>query len=293
MFNATRFKTLMLREWLQNRWTWLIATSALPVLVLLVLPFGDVKLPMELPVTLVALTIVCVTALTAITMSWLTTLFTATGLARRDVQDRSIEFWLSLPSTHGEHFSAQYAMHGLMFPLGAMALGLALGFVTMPLMLVKWQGLATLAAVDWGVVFTQVLLQAALAAVAVAALALWMAPVVLTLMAASAWVKRLALPLLVVVGALLANLPPTKVQVRGFVGEWLNLVGSPLDGVVRVFATQNVPRVQLDGSDLNPLTPMGFLASLAQDLGTTQFAAGVALAAVSVYLLVVKRRSNG
>ena len=91
MFNATRFKTLMLREWLQNRWTWLVAVGSLPALVLLVLPFGEVKLPHELPVTLVAVAIVCITALTTACMAWLTTLFTATGLARRDVQEFDAE----------------------------------------------------------------------------------------------------------------------------------------------------------------------------------------------------------
>lgn len=293
MFNATRFKTLMLREWLQNRWTWLVAVGSLPALVLLVLPFGEVKLPHELPVTLVAVAIVCITALTTACMAWLTTLFTATGLARRDVQDRSIEFWLSLPSTHGEHYGAQYAMHGLLFPLGAMVLGLALGLVTMPLMLVKWQGFATLGAVDWGTLLGRVALQAALGAVALALVALWLAPVVFTLMAASAWVKRLALPLLVVVGMLLAHLPQTKGPVRDFVGRWAELVGTPLDGVVRVFATLNVPQVKLNGTGLEPMQPAAFFAEVGADLATQQFAAGLALTALAVYLLIVKRRSNG
>jgi hypothetical protein len=293
MFNATRFKTLMLREWLQNRWTWLVATAALPALVLVVLPFGEVQLPDKLPVTLVAVAMVCITALTTAAMAWLTTLFMATGLARRDVQDRSIEFWLSLPSTHGEHFGAQYAMHGLLMPLGAMVLGLGLGFVITPLMLLKWQGWAALGAVDWTVVLGHVALQVALSSVALLALALWLAPVVFTLMAASAWVKRLALPLLVVASALLANLPQTAVHVRAFVGRWAELAATPVDGVVRVFATQNVPHAKLDGSDLQPMLPMEFLGELARDLATPQFAFGLALTALAVYLLIIKRRSNG
>jgi hypothetical protein len=163
----------------------------------------------------------------------------------------------------------------------------------MPLMLVKWQGFATLGAVDWGVLMGHVALQMALGAVALLAMALWLAPVVFTLMATSAWVKRLALPLLVVVGALLANLPQTAVHVRAFVGRWAELVGTPLDGVVRVFATQNVPPANLDGSDLKPMLPMEFLGELARDLATPQFAFGLALTALAVYLLIIKRRSNG
>ncbi len=293
MFNATRFKTLMLREWLQNRWTWLVATSALPLLVLLVLPFGEVRLPDKLPVTLAAMGIVSITALTGALMAWVTTLFTATGLARRDVQDRSIEFWMSLPSTHGEHFGAQYLMHGLVFPLGAMALGFGLGLVILPLMLLKWQGVAALGGVAWGSVMGMLALEMALGAVALLATALWLAPVVFTLMAASAWVKRLALPLLTLVGVLLANLPQTKVHVRSFVGAWADLAASPLDGVVRVFATLNVPHGSLDGTDLAPIQPMAFLQTLAQDLATPQFALGLLLSALAVYLLIVKRRSNG
>lgn len=293
MFNATRFKTLMLREWLQNRWTWVVATSALPVLVLLVLPFGEVRLPDKLPPSLAAVGVVSISALAAAIMAWMTTLFTATGLARRDVQDRSIEFWMSLPSTHGEHFGAQYLMHGLLFPLGAMVLGLGLGLLTAPLLLVKWQGFATLGAVSWGTLLGVLALQMALGAVALVATALWLAPVVFTLMAASAWVKRLALPLLVVVGALLANLPQTKVHVRAFVGDWAELAASPLDGVARVFATLNVPHASLDGTDLKPMTPVQLLQTLAQDMATPQFALGLLLSALALYLLIVKRRSNG
>lgn len=293
MFNATRFKTLMLREWLQNRWTWLVAVGSLPALVLLITPFGEVKLPKELPVTQVALGVLCTTALVAAVIAWVTTLFTASGLARRDVQDRSIEFWLSLPSKHGEHFGAQYLMHAFVFPLGALMLGLAAGVLLMPLLLLKWQGFSVLGAVEWAWVLGRLLPLLALGMVALAAVALWLAPVMFTIMAASAWVKRLALPLLVVVGALLANLPQTAVPVRAFVGEWAGLAGTPLDGLVRVFATMTVPQAKLDGSDLVPLLPMDFLAELARDLATPQFAAGLLLSAVGIYLLVVKRRSNG
>jgi len=293
MFNATRFKTLMLREWLQNRWTWLIAAGSLPALVLLITPFGEVQLPKELPVTLVALGVLCATALVAALIAWVTTLFTASGLARRDVQDRSIEFWLSLPSQHGEHVGAQYLMHGFVFPVGALFLGLAAGVVLMPLLLLKWQGFSVLGAVDWAWVLARLLPLVALSVLALAAVALWLAPVVFTIMAASAWVKRLALPLLIVVGALLANLPQTAVHVRAFVGQWAELAGTPLDGVVRVFATLAVPQAEMNGSDLVPMQPMAFMTELARDLATPQFAVGLLLTAVSIYLLIVKRRSNG
>lgn len=293
MFNATRFKTLMLREWLQNRWTWLIAVGSLPTLVLLITPFGQVSLPKELPVTLVATAAVCVTALLAVTFAWLTTLFTASGLARRDVQDRSIEFWLSLPSTHGEHVGAQYLMHGLLFPLGALALGLGLGFMLVPLLLVKWQGLAALGNVDWGLLFGRVGLQAGLGVVGLVLTALWMAPLVFVIMAASAWVKRLALPLLIVVGVLLANLPATAAAFRAFMKTWLSLGGAVVDGSVRVFATLNVPGGKVDGDSFQPMLPVEFLTESAKDLASPQFALGLLLSAVAIYLLIVKRRSNG
>jgi len=293
MFNATRFKTLMLREWLQNRWTWLIATGSLPALVLLVLPFGQVQFPDELPAHHVALTVVCFSAAAAALIAWVTTLFTASGLARRDVQDRSIEFWLSLPSTHSEHVGAQYLMHAWVFPIGALLLGLVAGNVLTPLMLVKWQGFAVLASIDWASVVRIVLVFVGIALVAMTALALWLSPVLLTIMAASAWVKRLALPLLVVAGALLANLPMTQGPVRAFVGRWAELAGTPVDGVFRVVATLAVPQHEWERLALPPKEAGSFFVELARDLATPQFVASLMVAALGAALIIAKRRRNG
>ena len=212
MFNATRFKTLMLREWLQNRWTWLIAIAALPVLVLVSFPFGTIDTDDREKVLHEALTLMplLVTPLVCVMIAWITVLFTASGLARRDVQDRSIEFWRSLPSTHAEHIGAQYLMHAFVFPVIALGLGLLFGLLIMPVVMIKFSGFSAFAGVPWGKVLA-VLWQPVLLAVPALLLgALWMAPVVLTIMAASAWTKRLALPLLAVAAAFLANSRPPR-----------------------------------------------------------------------------------
>jgi ABC-2 type transport system permease protein len=45
-----------------------------------------------------------------------TSLFIALGSPRRDHGDRSIEFWLSLPSGHGESLAAPMLVHLLLVP---------------------------------------------------------------------------------------------------------------------------------------------------------------------------------
>ncbi|TXI22776.1 MAG: hypothetical protein E6Q67_05595, partial [Roseateles sp.] len=94
--------TLLLREWMQHKRGWLIAAFAPPLLFLAMLPFGHVSgLPTEHP-ELVALGILMVSACAVFAICLLVALFQLPGLARRDVQDRSIEFWLSLPGGHGD-----------------------------------------------------------------------------------------------------------------------------------------------------------------------------------------------
>ena len=98
--------TLLLREWMQHKRGWLIAAFAPPVLFLAMLPFGQVQgLPTE-QLELVALVALVVSACVVYAICLLVALFQLPGLARRDAQDRSIEFWLSLPGRPSESVAA-------------------------------------------------------------------------------------------------------------------------------------------------------------------------------------------
>ncbi len=287
-FNLTRFKTLLLREWLQNRWIWAVVVSTLPMLMLVVMPFGEVKMLPNTPVQLVAGVVIALSAVVAVLAAWATVLFMAPGLARRDSQDRSIEFWLSLPSTHPEHVGAQYVSHALLFPLGALAAGVGFGLVLMPIILLKWQGMAALTAVDWPGLLAWLGGAAASAVLSLLLAALWLSPVVMVLMATSAWVKRLALPLLAIVATALANWPTTAPVVRAAMVNYGKTVGALFDGPVRVFFSEWTNTI--NGLELAPQTPLGFAQGALTDLASPQFAVSIAVALLAAFALVLRRQ---
>lgn len=192
-----RFRTLMLREWLQHRTGWLVAIAAPTVLFLAALAFGDIQtgtadpLPAGLePPLLVALgTIGGLTALT-FAIVWLVVQLQAPGLARRDQQDRSIEFWLSLPTSAAASVGATLLVHLLLVPLVALAVGLASGLLLSLLAVTRGFGVAAWFALPWGeLVLPLVALWLRLVLGFVLA-SLWLAPLVLGLMLAAAWLKR-------------------------------------------------------------------------------------------------------
>ena len=287
-FKLMRFKTLLLREWLQNRWTWAVVVCTLPVLMLVVMPFGDVKMVPNTPVQLVAGVVIALSAVVAVLAAWATVLFMAPGLARRDSQDRSIEFWLSLPSTHPEHVGAQYVSHALLFPLGALAAGVGFGLVLMPIILLKWQGMAALTAVDWPALLAWLGGAAASAVLSLLLAALWLSPVVMVLMATSAWVKRLALPLLAIAATALANWPTTAPVVRAAMVSYGNMVGALLDGPVRVFFTGSTSA--LKEMELESQTLLGHVQGSLTDLASPQFAVSIAVALLAAFALVLRRQ---
>lgn len=287
-FNLMRFKTLLLREWLQNRWTWAVVVSVLPVLLLVMMPFGDVSLPEKAPVQFVAGIVIAMSGLVAALAAWATVLFMAPGLARRDSQDRSIEFWLSLPSTHREHVGAQYVSHALLFPLGALVVGVGFGLVLMPIVLFKWQGMAALGALNAPALLAWLGVVAASAVFSLVLAALWLSPVVMVLMAASAWVKRLALPLLALAATALANLPATASVFRAAMVSYATTVGALLDGTVRVFATGSAGA--LHEMEMQPQTALAFVQGALADLATPQFAVSIAVALLAAFALVLRRQ---
>jgi ABC-2 type transport system permease protein len=196
----SRFNTLLLREWMQHHRGWLVLMLALPLIVLAVVPFGSVEIgagemgPMPalaLMLAAMAATPAIVLGITAVSLA-----VQAPGLARRDRQDRSIEFWLSLPTSHSASVGATVLMHFVLVPLLALAVGAAFGWAIG--FALVWKGLGAGAAfgLPWGslaIVGIAGLLRAALGVVLAVG---WLMPVVLLTMAASAWFKRWGVPLL-------------------------------------------------------------------------------------------------
>jgi|GEM_PF-6717944 len=290
MFDATRFKTLMLREWLQNRWTWLIAIAALPVLTLVSLPFGEMQLgDKQVPGAALMLIPLAATPLVCVMIAWLTTLFMASGLARRDWQDRSIEFWMSLPSTHAEHIGAQYLMHAFVFPLLALVLGIGLGLLLVPVALLKMAG--HYGAVPVGEVLSVMSVPLLLAVPALLIGALWMSPIVLTVMAASVWLKRLALPILAVIAVFLANFPSTRGTVRAFAADYAARIGQLFEGLVGVVAMRAGETLELGkGDGPRPTDAAGYFGEVLGNMASLPFALGIAVALLACVAITAKRR---
>lgn len=304
---TTRFKTLLLREWLQHKWGWLLVMFAPLAITLLTLPFGsaefgpkgnvtkaEVFMAMELTAASKLATVIwAVSVLSVLALSLLAMSFQVSGLARRDAQDRSLEFWMSLPGSHSEHLGATVLAHCLLVPMAALAAGVASGLLIAGFGVVKALGWGALAQVQWGSVFTLLLPVLARVLGGLPLFMLWILPGLLLLMAASAWLKRWGVAAVVLVTVLLAYLPTTRDLVR----PWLEgqadgagqafFISHPEQWVAAGGADVGVRNMQLSdiwqgiGQDL--LNQLGHLAS-------AQFLSGLLLAGLCFAALVYKRK---
>lgn len=215
MDRFTRFRTLLLREWMQHRTGWLVLMG-LPTLLALGLSLfdgrgidmqvGDDKIEMgalsRLPTVLQALGWTLGTVAVALLLVSLTVLAQLPGLARRDQQDRSIEFWRSLPTSHAEGIGATLLMHLLLLPLAALTAALLGAQLAALVSIVLHQGPLAWMQLPWGLLLPSLLLGAARLWLGLLMAVLWLAPLLLLTMAASAWLQRWAVPVVVVASLL-------------------------------------------------------------------------------------------
>ena len=206
-----RFVTLLQREWMQHQRGWLILLALPWALVVGLGMFAGFQIEMEggAPGALVG-TFMLTLALTALTFFLASgaSLLMSPGLARRDVQDRSIEFWVSLPSSHVQSIAATLLMHLVALPMAAVFVGAVGGLLASPLMAAKLWGLGAWAGMPWGQLLAAVLAMTLRLAFGVALAMLWLSPLILGTMAASAWLKRWGVPMVVgglAVGSLVLN----------------------------------------------------------------------------------------
>jgi hypothetical protein len=203
---------LMLREWLQHRFAWAMLVLVPLAVSLLLLSLGTIQLddemmaqlPRDLSVVLTLLTFVISTAAVLLLLG-VTSLFIALGSPRRDHGDRSVEFWLSLPSGHAESLLAPILVHLLLVPAAALVVG---SLVAIPLSMVtvgRVVGLGEWFALPWNQILPALaaLLLRAVAGVPMALL--WLLPLVLAAMLSNAYFKRWGLPLLFIVLVLISQ----------------------------------------------------------------------------------------
>jgi hypothetical protein len=301
-----RFKTLLQREWMQHRWGWM-GVMALPfIITLLTLPFGgswQFGPDDELKEVGNAMGLLTVSKLTALVWSMSTmavlglTLVAMTlqvsGLARRDAQDRSLEFWMSLPGSHSEHIGATLLAHCLLVPLAAVLVGIASGLLIAGCAVIKVFGVGALFNVQWATVVSMLLPAALRLLAGLSLFLLWLAPFVLALMAASAWLKRLGVPALVVALIVFGNLPATRETVL----PWLK---AHAEGMGQAFFFSDPTQWVAAGGNREGLRQMDLahiwqvvgadLVNQLSNLATAQFLSGLVIAVACFAALVYKRK---
>ena len=232
--SAKRFNALLQREWMQHQRGWWVV-MAVPVIVLLLLAvYGDVNITLDddgdtsvirtPSALLLAMGSLGGLAMGCMALAWLSSLLQAPGLARRDRQDRSIEFWLSLPIGHAQSLGATLLMHLLLVPLLALLVGTVGGLLVSLVVVSKAWGVADWITLPWGALLAGAAAVLLRLAAGLALATLWVAPVLLLAMAASAWLKRWGVP---VVAALIGitGVVLDKLFAWPIVGETLKVIG--------------------------------------------------------------------
>jgi hypothetical protein len=195
---------LLQREWLQHRFAWALLALLPTALALLLFSFGQVNLaegepPDDRRVQAAAALAATVAGMALhLVIALITSAIILTGLARRDHGDRSVEFWLSLPTAHAPTFAVPLLTHAVLVPLAALAIGLVGGLAISFVLVGRIASVGAWAALPW-----PTLLAAALAVLGRLALGtvlamVWLSPLILAVLLMTAWFRRWGLVILAV-----------------------------------------------------------------------------------------------
>lgn len=294
---STRFMTLMQREWMQHHRAWLIVILTLPLIVLLAIPFGQIQLGDEiLPPTVLAGAVIGMTTLAAFGVTLLVTSFQLPGLARRDSQDRTIEFWLSLPGSHTESILATLLMHTVFVFVLAIGIGAAMGVLLAVAALIKVAGAGALLDVSWWALLVAGAAGLARLSLGAVLFTLWLSPLFMIMMAASAWLKRWGTPAVVAAVVIGGNVLD---KFYGNTVVW-DLLHAQLEGASRAMLDAN--NEMRDGHQLPSSMPQfisDFGGWVLRDAGAAlshtaslHFVGGLVVAAACFGLVILYRRRN-
>ena len=307
--SAKRFNALLQREWMQHQRGWWIVMAVPVIVLLLVAVYGNVDVTLDADedtsvvrtptALLLAMGSVGGLAIACMALAWFSSLLQAPGLARRDLQDRSIEFWLSLPVGHAQSLGATLLMHVLLVPLLALLVGAAGGFVVSLVVVMKAWGADAWFTLPWGALLAGAAATLLRLAAGLVLATLWVAPLLLVAMAASAWLKRWGFPVVAAVIGI-TGVVLDKLFAWPIVWETLKIIarsaGRAFIGADRDGGPHLQSVADADGaSQILQVVPRWALEDLASALHATLnpvFVAGLAVAAVAFGLLVL-RRSRG
>lgn len=190
-----KFKTLLLREWMQHHRGWFILALVPLLLAVVTLPFGSVQMDEPQGPAIVAILGLGGYVVGVLFLAWLAVMIQTPGMARRDQQDRSIEFWVSLPVSHWQSVASQVLMHLVVMPLLVLGLAFVGGQVVALMLTARVYGAGVLTQMPWGAWLLVSTAGLARVAMGVVLCAMWLSPVLLGAMAAAAWLKRWGVPL--------------------------------------------------------------------------------------------------
>lgn len=301
-----RFKTLLLREWMQHRSGWMVMMAAPFVLTLLMSIFGSVHVNVDRLSPLqasdgrlsslgLALLAIGATAYLTLFLVWMANLIQAPGLARRDQQDRSIEFWLSLPAGHVQSLLATLLMHLVLVPITAMAAGLAGGVIVAVVLVLHVSGFSDLAALPGLAIAYAAVSGLASTAVGLVLATLWLSPMVLGTMAASAWLKRWGVAAVIGGGVILHQLL-AKVYGITVVGDTIQAWFSKASFAVTGDGSRGVFPGAENLADLErallafPQRELSNLGTAIAQLASPLFLIALLIAAACFALLVLRRQ---
>lgn len=287
------FKTLLLREWMQHGRGWLILTLAPLAVLLLALVFGQVQMGPSDHAAGVLLMAAFGYTLLLVLLAGLAVMFQSPGLARRDRQDRSIEFWLSLPTGHWVSIAAVVLAHFWLLPLMALALGLGGALLIAPLVVVRGFGVDALLHLPWSELLPALLAGSLRLAVGLVLAMAWFAPLLLLAMAASAWLKRWGVPVVAAVlgiGALLLDrlygLPQLQQAIAGLAENGMAALIPGLGDGPMVFDGDSLMAGPFDAL---PGWLMHDLGRAIQELASPAFAGALVVSGLCCWLLVLRR----
>jgi ABC-2 type transport system permease protein len=301
------FQTLLLREWMQNRLAWTLLALVPMGLVFLVLlsPWGTIQVDIDtvannggeaaLP-TLVALVAITATAFITFLIQWVASLFTISGLARRDHGDRSTEFWLSLPTSHSQSMAAPLLMHLVLVPAATLLVGLAGGYLMSLAAVGRVAGFAAWFSLPWGSLLPASLALTGRVLAGLPLATLWLMPLVLLVVLANALFRRWGV---VVVGVAfgLGSLALKQWIGQPLLTDWLD---KQLNGAGRalVFAEHFGDKARSASEGLEALAALpywvlGDFASAVRALASPHFVIGLVLAAALFAALLQWRRRSG
>ena len=188
---------LMQREWLQHRFGWLMMAVVPLGLALLLLSFGQVQFesgstrgPSDAPPELLALVSIAGSAAVLFVIAWFASLIIVSGMARRDHADRSIEFWLSVPTTHSASLAAPLFVHLLLVPAAALVVGMAGGWLLSLVLVGRFLGLDAWFGLPWLELLAATLSLTARLLAGLPLATLWLLPMILLVVLLTAWFGR-------------------------------------------------------------------------------------------------------